>query len=274
LGKDLLATALLPDGSKLTLIHIPRWDLNWQAVFYYAAQVFLPKGSIVQMRYIYDNSTENIANPFHPPQRVRGGNRTVDEMAHLWLQVLPRGDAGEAEKARRTLQEAIALHDVTRDPSDFAAQYNLGAMLQSRGKTREALVHYRAAVALQPADPMANNSLGGALLALGQPNDAIPPLLLALERKPNYFAANYNLGNAYASLGDFDRAIDHFQEAVRLKPDDSMAEANLGAALAEKGQFEKSKTHLERALKLDPRNPVAQDDLEEVQRRLAEKPNP
>ena len=274
LGKDLLATAQLPDGSRHTLIHIPKWDLNWQAVFYYAEQVFLPKGTTVQMRYIYDNSTANTANPFRPPQRIRGGNRTTDEMAHLWLQVLPRGDAAEASDARRVLQEAIARHDVTRDPADFGAQYNLGAMLQARGATREALEHYDAAVALQPADPIANNALGGALLALGRASEAISPLLMAVKGKPNYFDANYNLGNAYASVGDFDQAIEHFQEDAKLKPEDSMAEANLGAALAEKGEFEQAKTHFERALKLDPQNPIAHDDLEEVQRRLGEKPNP
>ena len=273
LGKDLRATASLPAGATQTLIHIPRWDLNWQAVFYYAEQVFLPKGTIVEMRYIYDNSQANIANPFHPPQRIQGGNRTTDEMAHLWLQVLPRKDATKATDARMILQEAIARHDVTRDPSDFPAQYNLGAMLQARGETREALLHYQAAVALRPADAIANNALGGALLSLGQATEAIPPLLLAIKGKGSYFAANYNLGNAYASLGQFDAALVYFQEAVLLKPGDSMAEANLGAALAETRQFDKSKTHLERALKLDPQNSLAHDNLAEVQRRLAEKPN-
>jgi tetratricopeptide (TPR) repeat protein len=269
LGKDLLATALLPDGSKQTLIHIPRWDLNWQAVFYYAEQVFLPKGTIVEMHYTYDNSPANIANPFHPPQRIQGGNRTTDEMAHLWLQVLPRRDATTDGDARRILQEAMARHDVTQYPGDFAAQYNLGAMLQARGETRDALQHYQAAVALRPADAIANNALGGAFLSLGQATEAIPPLLLAIKGKANYFAANYNLGNAYASLGQFDQAIVHFQEAVRLKPEDSMAEANLGGALAETGQLEGAQTHLERALKLDPQNSIAHDNLEEVQRRLA-----
>jgi tetratricopeptide (TPR) repeat protein len=273
LGKDLVATASLPDGKKQTLIHIPRWDLNWQAVFYYAEQVFLPRGTIVEMRYTYDNSQANTTNPFHPPQRIRGGNRSTDEMAHLWLQVLPREDAAKAGDARMILQEAIARHDVTRDPSDFPAQYNLGAMLQARAEVQEALRHYEAAVALRPADAIANNALGGARLSLGQAREAIPPLLQAIKGKANYFAANYNLGNAYASLGQFDEAIVHFEEAVRLKPNDSMAEANLGAALAEVGQFEQSKTHLERALKLDPRNSIAHDNLDEVERRLAEKPN-
>jgi tetratricopeptide (TPR) repeat protein len=267
LGRDLLATALLPDGSTKTLIHIPRWDLNWQAVFYYDSDVILPSQTRISMRYIYDNSAANIANPFNPPQRVAGGNRTTDEMAHLWLQVLPHGDAVPPKEARLVLQEALARHDVSRDPGDFTAQYNLAAMLQVRSEFNEALPHFQAAVQLRPADAIANNALAACFLALGNPSAAVPPLLLAIQNKPDYFSARYNLGNAYASLGKFDEAIVQFAEAVRLNPSDSMAEANLGAALAESGNLPDAESHLERALKLDPQNSVALDDLQEVKQR-------
>lgn len=267
LGKDLLATATLPDGSSKTLIHIPRWDLNWQAVFYYDSEVILPAQTRISMRYIYDNSTANIANPFNPPQRVLGGNRTTDEMAHLWLQVLPHGHAVPPNQARLMLQEALARHDVSRDPGDFTAQYNLAAMLQARSDFPEALPHFQAAVQLRPSDPIANNALGACFLALGNSSAAVPALLLAIQNKPDYFSARYNLGNAYASVGKFDEAIVQFAEAVRLNPADSMAEANLGAALAESGNLPDSQAHLERALKLDPKNSVALDDLQEVKQR-------
>ncbi len=274
LGKELSASATFPDGSTKSLIDIPRWDLNWQAVFYYAEQVFLPKGTVINMRYVYDNSANNIANPHHPPQRVQGGNRSVDEMAHLWLQVLPHGNALPDNEARMLLEEALWRHDVSRNPADFTAQYNLGAILQIRGQTAEALQHYEAAVNLRPADAIANNALGGALLSLGQPAQAISSLQIAIQSRPDYFAAYYNLGNAYATLGQFWQAISRFRKAVQLKPDDSMAEANLGAALAELGELASAETHLERALELDPRNQLAADDLQEVQRRIASQPKP
>jgi tetratricopeptide (TPR) repeat protein len=274
LGKDLLATATFPDGSSRTLIHIPRWDLNWQAVFYYDSEIVLPAGTHISMRYIYDNSTANIANPFNPPQRVLGGNRTTDEMAHLWLQILPHGDAVPPDQARLMLQEALARHDVSRDPGDFTAQYNLGAMLQARGDSAEALPHFQAAVQLRPSDFIANNALGGAYLAFGNPSAAIAPLLLAVQSKPDYSSAHYNLGNAYASLGKFDEAIVQFADAARLNPNDSMTEANLGAALAESGNLADAQVHLERALKLDPQNSLARDDLEEVKRRRSSPPRP
>jgi Tfp pilus assembly protein PilF len=269
LGKELEATVMMPDGVKKTLIFIPRWDLNWQAVFYYAEPVFLPAGAVVSMEYSYDNSEANTANPFHPPQRVRGGNRTTDEMAHLWLQVLPRGTAKEQEQARRVILEAVSRHDAERDPNDFGAQYNLAAMLQGRGDLSGALEHYQVAVRLRPNDAIAINALGGALLAAGKARDAIAPLKTAVAAQPDYFPAHYNLGNALASLGRFPEAIVEYQEAVRLNPKDSMAETNLGAALSETGDLKAAREHLLKAVEIDPKNGLAQDDLREVQRLLA-----
>src|SRR5882724_8854602 len=127
LGRDMLAVAKLPAGETKTLIHIPRWDLNWQAVFTYITPIDLPAGTTISMRYIYDNSTDNLANPNTPPKRVVAGNRASDEMAHLWLQVLPQSPAAGANDPRRVLQEAIARHHVENNPRDFEAHYNLAA---------------------------------------------------------------------------------------------------------------------------------------------------
>src|SRR4029077_12539329 len=75
LGQDLQALATLPDGTTKTLIHISRWDLNWQAVFRYAEPGALPAQTKTPMRFVYDNPADNVRNPNHPPQRVQAGNR-------------------------------------------------------------------------------------------------------------------------------------------------------------------------------------------------------
>ena len=62
-------------------------------MYRYKQPVFLPKGSVISMRYHYDNSAANVRNPNHPPKRVEAGNHATDEMGHFWLQVLPRGAA-------------------------------------------------------------------------------------------------------------------------------------------------------------------------------------
>ena len=96
----------------------------------------LPAGTKITMRYAYDNSAENVRNPNHPPVRVMAGNRASDEMAHLWLQVLPSDSATAAEAAgdpRALIQEAMARHHLEKNPEDFEAHYNLAALLQARG---------------------------------------------------------------------------------------------------------------------------------------------
>jgi Flp pilus assembly protein TadD len=265
LGKDMVALATLPDGTGKTLIHIKHWDLNWQAVYRYAQPVFLPKGTAISMKYSYDNSEDNTLNPNHPPQRVKAGNRARDEMAHLWLQVLPRQGSGTAIDAQMLLQEALARHNIDKDPLDFEAHYNLAAMLQARGQLEDAVKEYQSAMRVRPTDGLANNALGGALLATGRVDEAILYLNAAVKDRPDYFDAHYNLGNALASKGKFQAAVVQFRTATRLNAEDADAEANLGSALAQTGRIAEAKSHYQRALKLDPGHVLARENLDELE---------
>ncbi len=264
LCRDMLALARFPDGTEKTLIHIPRWNLNWQAVFRLAQPEPLPRGTTIVMHYRYDNSSDNISNPNHPPQRVRGGNRAVDEMAHLWLQVLAAASAGGMRDPRMTLQEALARHHIENNPGDFEAHYNLAAMLQLRGATQEAVEQYQQALTLRPGDATVENALGGALLASHRIPEAIARLAAAVNARPEYFDAHYNLGIAQAMAGNFPAAVEELAIAVKLKPDDAGAEANLGAAYGELGDTQKAIMHLNRALQLDPGNALAKENLEAI----------
>ena len=271
LGKDLEATASLPDGSKETLIHIKHWDLNWQAVYRYETPVPLPKGTVISMRYVYDNSADNAANPNNPPKRVRAGNRSTDEMSHLWLQLLPKEQPGSNRDPHMVLQEAVARHRVDKDPGDFEWRYNLGAMLQARGDVEGAEEQYRAALGLRPENATVNNALGTALIGLGQVDNAIIYFSAASKAKPDYYDAHYNLGNALAVKEDFSAAAKQFREAIRVKPDDADAEANLGSALAQLGELQEAKTHFERALQLNPNHALARENLQTVEQMMAER---
>jgi Tfp pilus assembly protein PilF/mono/diheme cytochrome c family protein len=273
LGKDLQALATLPDGTTKTLIHISRWNLNWQAVYRYAQPVSLPKGTTISMHFTYDNSSDNALNPNHPPQRVLAGNRARDEMAHLWLQVLPQNSPGATVDPRALIQEALARHNLQKNPEDFEAHYNLAALLQSRGTLAEAIAQFTQAVRIRPDDATANNALGAVLLAAGRVEESIPHLTAALKARPDYFDAHYNLGNALASQGDFSGALTHFRAAVRLNPQDANAEANLGSALAETGNLPEARVHYERALRLNPNNELARENLDQLNRDSAGRPN-
>ena len=204
----------------------------------------LPKGTVISMRYVYDNSEQNVANPNHPPKRVKGGNRSSDEMAHLWLQVLPKSLPGSDRDPRMVLQEALARHHVERDPADFEAHYNLGAMLQAAGDVQGAEAQYQAALQLRPGDAVVNNALGAALLASGDVEEAAAHLSASLKARPDYFDAHYNLGSAMAAQGNFSGAAEQFRDAVRLNPQDADAEANLGSASSAAGRTEGSQDRI------------------------------
>ncbi|HXX93471.1 MAG TPA: hypothetical protein VEN81_07540 [Planctomycetota bacterium] len=107
LCKEMKATATLPDGTVRGLIWIKDWDFNWQGQYLYKEAVHVPKGSRIAFEYTYDNSAENPRNPSSPPKRVTFGEQTTDEMAFLFLQIVPRRAADAALlrlEALRSLQ--------------------------------------------------------------------------------------------------------------------------------------------------------------------------
>ena len=256
-GKDLQALAALPDGTKKPLVRIKDWDLNWQAVYRYERPVFLPAGTVISMRFTYDNSAANPRNPNSPPKRIVAGDKATDEMGHLWLQVLPRS----REDARMVLQEALMRRRLKKYPSDFTAHFNLGAALQQKGKIEEAVVHFRRALQVNPQSYLAHTNLGAALQELGQSGQAISHYLQALRIKPDYVNARYNLGNLLLREGKIEEAVSHFREALRARPDDAGAHNSLGSALGMQGKLAEAAAHFEQAARLDPDSADAHANL-------------
>ncbi|MEQ9407790.1 MAG: hypothetical protein RIK87_08680 [Fuerstiella sp.] len=80
LGREMKATATLPDGNVRPLIWIRNWDFNWQGQYLYVNPVRLPAGTRIDVDAWYDNSKHNPLNPHSPPQRVTWGEQTHEEM--------------------------------------------------------------------------------------------------------------------------------------------------------------------------------------------------
>jgi mono/diheme cytochrome c family protein len=115
LAKEMKVTATLPDGSTAPLIWIPDWDFAWQEIYIYKTPLVLPKGTRVEGSIRYDNSAANRRNPHDPPQRVRWGLQSVDEMGTigLMMQILSdedRSALGQAlgERTRAAIQRGAA----------------------------------------------------------------------------------------------------------------------------------------------------------------------
>ena len=225
LGTLLEAFATLPDGSRQWLIRIPQWDINWQSVYHCREPLFLPKGTVISMRYHYDNSADNPRNRSSPPRRVRSGNQSTDEMGHLWLQVLPRGEGDQ----RAVLQEALMRHRLENDPANASAHFNLGVLLLGRKDAAGAIGHLRDAVRLEPAQPMAWNDLGAALQAEGKVEEALEQFRSALRIDPDYGNARFNLANGLAAQGKLTEAAANLRQVIAAEPEDVVARERLAA---------------------------------------------
>jgi Tfp pilus assembly protein PilF len=231
LGKLLEAYATLPDGKRKWLIRIPDWDPNWQSVYYYRATILLPKGSVISLRYHYDNSAANVRNPNRPARRVEGGNQATDEMAHLWLEMLPRNPGDH----RRELQEAVMQHRLERNPKDAVARMNLGAILLSRLRPQDAVGMLQSAVELDPGRAEARNMLGLALSQTGRVREAAEQFARAVAANPEFFSARVNLAAVEWKLGALDDAIANLKILAAAQPQNETIRKRLEEATQARG---------------------------------------
>jgi hypothetical protein len=108
-GKAMQVEAVLPDGSTQILSYVGNFNFNWMTNYIYddAAAPLLPKGTVIHVSAWYDNTTANKNNP-DPDQWVGYGDRTVDEMAHAWMNVVYLNDAEyqalQAERKAKTVK--------------------------------------------------------------------------------------------------------------------------------------------------------------------------
>jgi hypothetical protein len=78
----------LPDGTKKTILDVPRYDFNWQTYYLFRDPLQVPKGSRIVSTAWYDNSAANLANP-DPKVDVKWGDQTWEEMQYSGLLFSP-----------------------------------------------------------------------------------------------------------------------------------------------------------------------------------------
>ncbi len=87
-GKAMSIEAIYPDGRQELLSRVDNFQWNWHINYVYEEDVapLLPKGTTLVITAWHDNTADNPTNPDYR-QWVGWGDRTVDEMAHLWVDV-------------------------------------------------------------------------------------------------------------------------------------------------------------------------------------------
>jgi Flp pilus assembly protein TadD len=235
LAREIKGFANLPDGTQRALIYIRDWNFDWQGVYRYARPVRLPAGTTIRMEYVYDNSGANPRNPHSPPQRVTYGQRTTDEMAELWFQVVTQTPADRAalisHMQAHVFREEIVGHEkmLEADPRNTALHNGVALLHASVGNLDRAASHFADVLRENPESPSAQYNVGMALLLQGRHGEAESYFEKALSLDPNYAQGHDGLGQVRQRQGNLSEALRHYREAVRLAPGNADARQHLTA---------------------------------------------
>ncbi len=256
LGRDLQGFAALPDGTRRWLVRIDDWDFNWQDEYRLVDPLFLPAGTTLRMRYVYDNSAANRSNPNHPPRRVRYGRRSTDEMAELVVKVRTRTPAERARLARALTRKANAVdlagaEKRARDaPRDYRAHHELGIYYLEAGRAAEAAERFLRVLRLNPGFAPAHYNLGIIEGGAGRLDAAAARFEAALVHDPAHVGALTNYGILLHAAGRPAEAVGRYRAAIAIEPDRAETHNNLAVALLALGRAAEAVPAAERAAML------------------------
>ena len=86
---------ITPQGDTIKIIKIDDWDFHWQGNHDFQRPIKIPAGTILHGYATYDNTSNNPENPNTPPQDVRWGEATTDEMMLIYFAYLPYQNGDE-----------------------------------------------------------------------------------------------------------------------------------------------------------------------------------
>ena len=157
--------------------------------------------------------------------------------------------ASRLPAARKAFDRVLEL-----DPRDVRAENNIGLILESGGKTDEALAAYRNAIAWQKQDAPSREqpylNLGSLLITLERSQEAVSPLQQAVALAPNDAQCHLRLGTAYLHMNHLEQAERELREAVRLAPDDAAAHYQLGRCYKQARKIDAAKSEFDRVAEI------------------------
>ena len=165
---------------------------------------------------------------------VRRAIALAPHVAHYYtnLGIAERTDDAPAA-AERHYRCALRL-----EPGQAETLFNLANLLDSLGRTEEALALYRMAVAVQPERDKLWYNLGNLLLKMQRSAAAVRAYKTATALAGGRFHdASINLGMAYQRLNSLPDALRCYDDALRTRPDHPAAHWNRALALLVSGHL-------------------------------------
>jgi len=207
---------------------------------------------------------------------------------------------GQLDEAAGVLAEYVALQP--SDPSRIPARSQLGRILASEQKHREAAMQFRAILEVEPTSVEAREGLGDQLLLLNQYDEAAaeyeraaaqsdrPELELkrgmadmganrleesirrferVLTLDPRSSRAHRYLAEIAWQRRDINETVRQAQAALAIDAADASTHNLLGVALANAGRLAEALEHFQAAARIDPSDAGVRENLDRAKRDLA-----
>ena len=148
--------------------------------------------------------------------------------------------------------ETISKTAIKQNSNFSKVNYNLGTILQLRGKLDESILHYRKAIDIDPNYIAAHNNLGIILKKINKLEEAELSFSKTISLKPDYAFAHYHMANTKYKLRKFDESELSYRKAISIKPNYVEAYVNLSKTLRELGRFKEAELNARTALEIKP----------------------
>jgi tetratricopeptide (TPR) repeat protein len=133
-------------------------------------------------------------------------------------------------------------HALTLNPRNWDAAHESGTLLNRMGRREEALSHFKLCADLTPNDVADNattfNNIGNVLQSLGRSEEALQWLDRALHLRPDFVEALSNKAIALGQLRRFDEALSAYDGVKALDPDHAVSNWNAALLHMLTGNFE------------------------------------
>lgn len=155
-----------------------------------------------------------------------------------------------------------ARQGVQQKPGSAAWHYLRGHSMLNRGRTDEAVHHFKQAVRLFPDDARFQNDLGVAHLRRGERAHALMRFRTAAKLNAQFPNPRFNQSLIFASVGDYEKARRALEQALVADPDWALAHKHLGQLYLESfDDPDRAAVHFERYLAATGDDPLIQDRL-------------
>jgi len=139
------------------------------------------------------------------------------------------------------------------NPPHEAANCNLGLLLLTTGRAREAIPSFQKLIALYPKHDHAHIYLANSYAQLQLFPEALERYAKAVAIAPELSLGWYNYGKCWIDVGNYQEALKCFGVAIEKEPDNFKTWVNQGLALHQLGSHEAALASFDRALKISPR---------------------